>query len=390
VTKTSGTVGIVGAGIFGATAALELRKRGWHVTLFDPGPLPHPDASSTDVSKVVRMDYGADRFYHEFADAALAVWDEWNAAWPSPLYHEDGFLILSAGPMKPGSFEHNSWQMLQDRGHDPLRLDPADMHARFPAWAHGRYVDGYLSRRAGWAESGAVLAHVLDLCMAKGVHHVAEGARPLEAGGARSSSVVTRSGSVHDFDTVIVAAGAWTPTLVPWLSEVLWATAQPVLHFGVENSADFKAPHFPPWAADTSGSGWYGFPALDDGRVKVGHHGAGRRVHPGERGTVGDDHVARCRAFLSEALPSLADAPVVYRRVCLYCDSFDGDFLIDADPDHPGLVVASGGSGHGFKFAPLLGPLIADVVEGRDNPWRSRFVWRSSGEHRTEEARFDG
>jgi glycine/D-amino acid oxidase-like deaminating enzyme len=60
----------------------------------------------------------------------------------------------------------------------------------------------------------------------------------------------------------------------------------------------------------------------------------------------------------------------------LYCDTFDGDFWIDRDPDRPGLVVAAGDSGHAFKFAPILGSLLADVVEGRPNGWAPRFAWR--------------
>jgi len=74
----------------------------------------------------------------------------------------------------------------------------------------------------------------------------------------------------------------------------------------------------------------------------------------------------------------------------MYCDSFDGDLWIDHDPRHEGLVVASGGSGHAFKFAPVLGPLISDVLERKPNPWTDRFRWRARGEMKTEEARFTG
>ena len=100
-----GDIVVVGAGVFGTVAALELRARGYGVTLLDPGPLPHEAAASTDVSKMIRMDYGSDVFYHELAEAALEGWDRWNAEWPRPLYHETGFLILSRGRMVEGGFE---------------------------------------------------------------------------------------------------------------------------------------------------------------------------------------------------------------------------------------------------------------------------------------------
>ena len=74
----------------------------------------------------------------------------------------------------------------------------------------------------------------------------------------------------------------------------------------------------------------------------------------------------------------------------MYCDSFDGDLFIAADPNREGLVVASGGSGHGFKFAPALGAIVADVLEERDNRFAPRFAWRSLGQLATEEARYEG
>jgi glycine/D-amino acid oxidase-like deaminating enzyme len=82
------------------------------------------------------------------------------------------------------------------------------------------------------------------------------------------------------------------------------------------------------------------------------------------------------REFLSGAFPELADAPIVNTRVCLYCDTWDEHFWIAADPAHPGLVVASGDSGHGFKFAPVLGAITADAVEGKPNPILQKFRWR--------------
>jgi glycine/D-amino acid oxidase-like deaminating enzyme len=82
------------------------------------------------------------------------------------------------------------------------------------------------------------------------------------------------------------------------------------------------------------------------------------------------------REFLAETFPALADAPVVYSRICFYCDTHDGDFWIARDPERAGLIVAAGDSGHGFKFAPVLGELIADAVEEKKNPLLSKFRWR--------------
>jgi glycine/D-amino acid oxidase-like deaminating enzyme len=263
---------------------------------------------------------------------------------------------------------------------------PGGLHG----WEASACTDGYLNERAGWAESGEVVAHLLRLGQEAGVRTQVGAFDSFLENGSRVSGVVTRAGELIGSDWVVVCAGAWTPGLLPHLSDRMWATAQPVVHLGTDVPDDFRGRRFPPWAWDIAGSGWYGFPAMDDGRIKIGHHGRGTRVDPDDAGVVEEGHVDRLRAFLREAVPPLADAPVVDQRICLYCDSFDGDFFIDRDPDRDGLVVAAGGSGHGFKFAPLLGGLIADVLEGRDNPWAARFRWRTAGAASTEEARYTG
>ena len=383
------SVVIVGAGVFGAAAALELRGRGYTVTLVDRGPVPHEGASSTDVSKMIRMDYGADVFYHELAEAALLGWERWNAEWPVPLYHPDGFLVLAAGAMQPGGFEYESHRVLRERGYAPRRIDGAYLKEHFPAWNASRYTDGYLSRRGGWAESGAVVARLLEMCAVGSVTlRTGAGVTGLLEGDAGVEGVRLENGDTISASHVVVAAGAWTPTLVPQTAPLLRSVAQPILHFGVARPEAWRAPAFLPFAADISGTGWYGFPALADGRLKLGHHGEGHMVDPDRRGAVSDDHIANARAFLAESIPTLADAPLVGSRVCLYCDTFDGDLLIDRVPGHEGLIVASGGSGHGFKFAPVIGDIVADALEGYDNRWSLRFRWRDAGPPSREEARF--
>ena len=379
---------IAGAGIFGIQAALELRRRGWTVTVCDRGPLPHPDASSTDVSKAVRMDYGSDVLYTEMAEASIEGWCRWNAEQDEPLYHPDGFLLMTREPMRSGSFERDGFDLLAGRGQPVERIDTAALAKRFPTWNAAGYADGYFNTNGGWAESGRAVDWAVRRVARAGVL-LSEGARAerLLERDDRVAGLLLEDGSTLEADITLVAAGAWTQALLPWLADRLHCIGQPVLHFRPKQPEFFRGEIFPVWAADISRTGWYGFPLSPEGVVKVGHHGSGIALHPDAERRIPADHEARCRQFLAGTFPALADAPLVGSRVCLYGDSFDGNFFIDHDPDRPGLVVAAGGSGHGFKFAPVLGPLIADVVEGEDNPWARRFAWRSSGERRYEQAR---
>lgn len=379
---------VVGGGIFGVTAALELCSRGLAVELIDPGPLPHQHASSTDISKAVRMDYGADAFYAELAELALDGWRTWNREWTDPPYHEVGFLLMRREAMAPGTFEGDGFELMTRRGHPVQRIDPGTLESRFPAWCSDSYRDGYLNPAAGWAASGRVVAELVKRARASGVA-IREGVRfeRLAETGSRVAGIVTDDGRVLRADFVLVAAGAWTPTLLPQLADVMWAVGQPVLHFRPDDPALYRGPRFPVWGADISTTGWYGFPLSDEGILKIGHHGAGRPMHPDGDRTLDASIEERCRSFLGATFPDLAAAPLVGSRTCLYCDTWDGNFWIDHDPDRPGLVVAAGGSGHGFKFAPVLGAIIADVLERRSNRHAARFAWRVRGTIATEQAR---
>src|SRR5678815_3719066 len=116
---------VAGAGVFGASAALELARRGYAVDLLDPGPLPHPLAASTDISKVVRLEYGADVDYTEMAERALVGWRTWNRELGEPLFHETGVIFLRPTPLAVGTFEGNSFALLSARGHAIEALDEA-------------------------------------------------------------------------------------------------------------------------------------------------------------------------------------------------------------------------------------------------------------------------
>ncbi len=382
---------VAGAGAFGLPAALELAARGHAVTVLDPGPVPHPDAASTDISKMVRMDYGDDEFYVELGGMALDGWREWNRTLTPGLFHETGFLILSSGTWSHGAFEHDSYRTLTTHGQPVERLDDAQVRARFPAWSGRRAWRAYLNRRAGWAESGRVIEALASRARAEGVAFVEDDAfAGFIARGSRVGGVRTTGGREIEADRVVLATGAWTPLLLPELADRMWPIGQPVFHFQAPDRARYQPPHFLPWAADIATAGWYGFPAKDDGTLKISNHGPGIPVDPRGPRIVPAEREAHFRSFLTDALPEVSGQPVRGNRLCLYTETFDNDFWIDRDPGREGVVVATGGSGHGFKFAPVLGPIIADVLEGEENPWAARFRWRPLGTRRVEPARFAG
>jgi glycine/D-amino acid oxidase-like deaminating enzyme len=384
---------IVGAGINGVTSAIELKKRGHKVLLIDPGPLPHPLAASTDISKAVRAAYGTDEDYTTLAERSIPIWRKWNQELGVELYHETGVLFLRRRRLEPGDFEYESCKVLEKRGHKFERIGSAKLRERFPAFSAERFQDGFLDSDAGYVESGRVVAMLAERAKSCGVE-LRQGVKfvSLDEGNDRVKGVVLEDRHRISADAVVIAIGAWTPYLLPFTKKFFRATGHPVFHLKPRDPELFSPERFPFFGADISTTGYYGFP-LNRGVVKIANHGPGREMSPDSPDRAATPAQEKdLREFLSGAIPALADAPIVHTRVCMYCDTHDGHFWIAPDPERPGLVIATGDCGHGFKFAPVLGEIIADAVENKPNPILQKFRWRPevrAGEQK-EAARFQG
>jgi glycine/D-amino acid oxidase-like deaminating enzyme len=369
---------IVGAGINGVTTAIGLKKRGHEVLLIDPGPLPHPLAASTDISKVVRAAYGTDADYTELAERSIKVWRKWNDEFGIELYHETGAMFVRQGEMKPGDFEYESFKTLRRRGHKIERMSSTQLAKRFPAWNPQLFQDGVLELEAGYAESGRAVMTLIELAKSLGVG-MRENVRfsRLDEGDGRVKGIVFDNETRIAGDCVVMAVGAWTPHVLPFTKKFLRSTGQPVFHLKPARPDLFVPERFPVFGADITRTGYYGFPTNRDGVLKIANHGPGREMSPdSSQRAVTSEEEQSLRTFLSWAFPMLADAPIVHTRLCMYCETHDGNFWIAPDPEREGLVIAAGDCGHGFKFAPVLGEIIADAVEEKPNPILEKFRWR--------------
>ena len=370
---------VVGGGINGVTAAIELKKRGHEVVLVDPGPLPHELAASTDISKAVRAAYGTDDDYTALAERSIGLWRKWNEEFGTKLYHQVGVMFVRHTAMRPGDFEYESFKLLQNRGVEVTRMNTPQVWKRFAAWNPELYRDGVLEIEAGYAESGRVVATLIERAKSAGVQLRAGKFAALDESGARVRGIVLEDPQVTRIaaDMVIMAVGAWTPYLLSFTKNFFRATGQPVFHLKPTEPDLFASERFPVFGADITTTGYYGFPINRDGVVKIANHGPGREMSPDSpKRVVTSEDETNLRKFLASTFPSLADAPIVHTRMCMYCDTHDGHFWIARDPEREGLVVAAGDNGHGFKFAPVLGEIIADAVEGKDNPLLEKFRWR--------------
>ncbi|KAJ3016002.1 UNVERIFIED_CONTAM: hypothetical protein HDU68_012468 [Siphonaria sp. JEL0065] len=415
-------VNIVGSGAFGLPAALSLAKRGHSVTVFDRQPIPGDDSASNDITKVVRPDYGADALYmggKGYQDLCIESIKQFRDLDQTSLksagkkiYYECG-VVFAVKHKQWNQYEQDSFESLKNTSEykDQLEvLDEAKVEKLLGKSFARQFPNGYINRRAGYADSGLTVIHFAELCKKAGVQFVVGDKAGLfidyiVESSKRVTGIKTADGKLHYSDAVLVAAGSWTPSILPELKVLCEPAGMPVIHFKIPDTmkSQYEPANFPVWFADMGLTGFYGFPLTTSNELKFAFHGAGysSSFHTSTRATAANptttitprsiprESIVMYRKFLGLFFPELNTLDVSRTRLCWYCDSWDGNFYIDAIPGRNGLFVATGGSGHAFKFMPVIGDIIADVIEGKPNHYQNAlFKWRVPSE--ADRQRVDG
>ena len=363
------TVAVVGAGVFGSAAALELARRGHRVTLFDADRVPAPRAASTDVSKAIRrVWYTGDKAgYVDLVERSADRWHAWERETGRHVLHRTGHLSIlrEAGP---GSPMYESVHLLHGRGAVEVQeLSTAALRRRFPQFTVADDEVGVYDPWGGYLESAAAVRMIVDLADDAGV--TVRERTPVAAVEERAGAVTVRAdGAGQAFDRVVAAAGAWIGLLLPELARPLTVTHQEMLLLPAPDPVSFSYPRMPTWGAEPGGEEWYGFPLLRDGSVKVARDRLGPTVDADVDRAGTAAFAADAEEMLRRRIPALAGAAGACGRSCLYTMTPDAHFLVDRVPGTERLVVAGAGSGHAFKFGGVFGPLVADVVEDRPDP----------------------
>ena len=362
-------VGIVGAGIFGLAAALELRARGHDVAVFEQGETPNERASSTDVSKTIRRLYGTNAAYVELAERAGAQWRRWQDRLGESFYTQTGQLEIVRN-FDPEDRMYQSWQFLTARGAGVQVLSPREVRRRFPQFAVEPGETGVFDPWAGFVASGRAVGALASLARSEGIT-IREHTPILAVDDVAAAAQVRWTSETASFDRAIVAAGPWVGRLVPEVGNQVRITRQQMAFFRPVDPRPFAPGTMPVWGINPDTDGWYGHPLLQEGYVKVANDLREEDADPDVTRQVSPAFLERAAAFVARRLPALAGGAPVGGRACLYANTPDHHFVIDYVS--PRVLVAGGGSGHGFKFGGSIGPVIADALEGRVNPLGDLF-----------------
>lgn len=370
---------VVGAGVFGAWTAFELRRRGQRVLLVDAVVPAHARASSGGESRMTRSLYGADLVYTRMALESLDDWRWLSGRSGLPVLHPIGVLMFFP---QQEPFATQTIEVHRQLGLPLQVLDRPELQRRFPQILWEGIEFGLLEPRFGALMARrAVQALVAEYVAAGGEYRTAAIEPP--AGERRIDGLRTRDGDILHADNFVFACGPWLPALLPdVLGTKIFPTRQEIFVFAPPPGDErFREQNLPGWADFNGGDIYYGFPDLESRGVKIAHDRHGPRFDPdtGDRQPTAEGQ-ANIRAYLRRRFPVLADQPLVDARVCQYENSSSGDLLIDRHPGLSNVVLVGAGSGHGFKHGPAVGRYAADVVRGELRAVEPRFSLASKGD----------
>jgi sarcosine oxidase len=371
---------IIGAGVFGAWTAYNLRRSGQKVVLLDAYGAANSRASSGGESRIIRMGYGPDELYTRWAARSLALWQDFFREVGQPFFQRTGVLWLAPAD---DAYTHAIISTLERVDIPFERLSPGELESRYPQFALDPSTRGVYEPESGVLLARRAVQAVVEEAVRQGVSYMPEAVNAPVAGERRLDAVSTRSGLKISAGAFVFACGPWLPKLFPeLLGDLIQPTRQEVFFFGVEaGERRFAPPAMPAWIDFNELV--YGIPDLESRGFKlaIDRHGPAFDPDAGER-VVTSEGLSAAREHLARRLPALRNAPVVETRVCQYENTSNGDFLIDRHPAFENVWLVGGGSGHGFKHGPALGAYVADRIAHNAPDNEPRFTLATKSEAR--------
>ncbi|KAL9623673.1 MAG: hypothetical protein Q9160_002129 [Pyrenula sp. 1 TL-2023] len=414
---------ILGSGVFGLSTALALASRphfsSSRITIVDQfnphesnSTEPNPSASSIDTSRIIRADY-ASAPYARLALAAQELWrDVSDEGWGGQgRYHQNGLLLTTdAGQEDYVRRSLDNVRYLTAEGQTEEVFGEEDVDRLMGNHGISSGTWGYLNRGSGWADAEAAMKWAISRVNRNRVEVRKESVHRLLLSEDGTSVVGAQLGddSKISADLTVLAGGAWSASLIDLRGRVK-ATGQILGYLTISKEEREKFQKLPTLL--NMSRGLFLMPP-SGGYLKVARHAFGYENPQRLAGVLGCDEELEVsvpdtdlavpaegqnaiRQFLRQLFPpqsdlhGIADRPFAKTRVCWYTDTPTGDFLVDFHPEYGrSLLVATGGSGHGFKFLPVLGEKVVDRLEGcleddlaslwkwteprsRDDPWQT-------------------
>jgi monomeric sarcosine oxidase len=349
---------VLGAGGVGSAALWQLAKRGVRVLGLDRFNLPHDRGSSHGHTRIIRQAYFEHADYVPLLLESYRLWEELEQLAGRRLKRETG--LLEVGP-EDGVVVPGVLRAAAQHGLDVERLTASAIQRRWPALRVPAALAGVFEPRAGLLHVEACVQACLDAAKHAGAE-LLTGVKVFDWSAGGDIVVRTSAGDFHAA-RLVITAGAWSGELLAGLGIELQVRRKVQLWFEASDHGVRSDAGFPCYLFELPHGVFYGFPEIDERGLKAAEHSGGDVVadplHVDR--TLRESDRAPVEAFLHAHLPK-AIAPPREHSVCLYTVSPDEHFIVDRHPGDSRVVFAAGLSGHGFKFVPVLGSVLAELA----------------------------
>jgi sarcosine oxidase len=350
---------VVGLGAMGSAAAFHLARRGKRVLGLERFDIPHAMGSSHGVNRIIRLAYYEDPSYVPLLRRAYELWRELETGFGEQLLHITGSIDAS---------ERESWVFARslesciehDLPHEIL--DAAQLRERFPAFQLPAGHFALLQPEGGFlASERAIVAHATGALAAGAELHAHE---PVLAWESRSGGVrIETDRGVYEAERLVISAGAWAGSLLPDLAHLFVPERQVLAWFQPSRPELFAPERLPVFNLAAGDERLYGFPVFGIPGFKFGRYHHRHEIVDPETMNRDADRTDEdlLRELAGRYFPE-GVGPVMSLKTCIFTNTPDEHFVLDTLPGDERVVIASPCSGHGFKFASVLGEIIADLA----------------------------
>lgn len=348
---------VVGVGAVGSAAVYQLARRGTRVVGLDRFPPGHDQGSSHGQTRIIRLAYFEHADYVPLLQRAFGLWGELQAASGSTLYRQVGLLQVG---LPDGEVVKGVLECARQHSLDVETLSEREIVKRWPGFSPASEHVGVFERRAGYL-------FVEECVRAYAVEAKKLGAQldigPEVVSWKRENNhfEVRTSAETYQAERLIVAAGAWSGQLLAELKIPFEVRRKPL--FWYRPNPAFATDDYPCYLFEIPSGIFYGFPSMPPHGMKVAEHSGGETVQDPlrVRREIDRQDYANVEKFTAQHMPCLTNSQT-HSKVCMYTMTPDEHFVVDKHPEFEGLCFAAGLSGHGFKFACVLGEILADLA----------------------------
>jgi sarcosine oxidase len=373
---------VIGLGGMGSAALYHLVKRGLRVLGIEQFEIGHDRGSSHGETRIIRRAYFEHPDYVPLVDLSYAGWATLEREAGLRLFERTGLLL--AGPAN-GEVIGGTRRAAAEHALEIEELSHADCRRRFPAIRIGEDVILF-EADAGFLHVEDCVQAYVDQAQRLGADTAANSmVREWSSDGQRCAVQISTAGGRAENRTIeaeqlIICGGAWSACLLVDLRLPLEVRRKVVLWYQVEGNAFRRDRGFPVFGVEWNGQFFYGFPSLDGRTMKIANHtggetvadpsGVDRALRPGDNAEMEKfiaRHFARTTVGQEPSAPHARPegvGDILRHSICMYTMTPDQHFIVDRHPQHSNVCFAAGFSGHGFKFAPIIGSALADLATG--------------------------